>query len=121
MPGASNLPPLPRYVFLVLSCDLLFQLIDAKSTDVKSNLLSYLVNTFDKQKDPWVREILDFAEDLPHCEAASRIALPSVLGEMNTLTKEFAEVDTIVTEMEKTTKSDKFQKKMVVWIIGKED
>ncbi len=87
---------------------------DSKSTKLDSNLLHYLVSTIERQREFIARDLLEFFEDLPHVEAASRIALSSVLGELNNLQKDFDEIDAAVKEIEKTTKSDKFQKKMTV-------
>jgi len=90
----------------------LSKLPDTRSTDLSMTLAQYVVSLLTKNDT----ELLTFDEELPHCESASKIALSILTGELNTLTKDFEGVAKSVEEIKTTTKSDKFQKKMLKFV-----
>jgi len=55
---------------------------------------------------------LNFFEDIPQLEAAAHISLPTLQGELATLSKSYQEVQKSLEQVQQKTKGDKFQEKM---------
>jgi hypothetical protein len=72
--------------------DSLNKLRDTKTTDNKSNLLNYLVQTLEK-KDP---AALTVGEELKDVAAGSRVSFPALFEELAALTKAVANIDAAI-------------------------
>lgn len=83
------------------------KLSDTKTTDNKQSLVNYLVRVL--QKD--FPQLADFAKDLSHVEAASKVSLPTLQSEVATLKKDFTQVQSSVESIQQTDDQDTFKVK----------
>jgi len=75
----------PRGGYMGFKISSLHKMVDAKTTDNTTTLLQYLVAILEKSKP----ELLKFGEELPHCEAASKLSLPQISSDLAGLQKDF--------------------------------
>jgi len=66
----------------------LIKMADTKSTDNTATLVQYIVKILEKQAPA----LINFQDELPSLEAATKISLQSLQGDMNSLNKDFTAV-----------------------------
>jgi len=73
---------------LVFKLSSLARMVDTKSTDNSTSLMQYVATMLEKQAPA----LLKFGAELPHVESASKASLQGLSAELNSLNKEFAQV-----------------------------
>jgi len=86
------------------------KLADAKTTDNKSNLLSVIVEAVEQNS----KELLDFGAELGSIEAATKVNMGMLQGDLVKLTRELEQVKKSLETVEKRGDSDLFHTKLAV-------